>query len=57
MRKQLTFAAQAVVSVALLALLFRRLDISALRTLYTLAKIAEDQELIQKTFAMWVHNR
>jgi uncharacterized protein (TIRG00374 family) len=35
MRKQLTFAAQAVVSMALLALLFRRLDISALRTLYT----------------------
>ncbi len=35
MRKQLTFAAQAVVSVALLALLFRRLDIAALRTLYT----------------------
>ena len=35
MRKHLTFAAQAVVSVGLLALLFRRLDISALRTLYT----------------------
>jgi uncharacterized protein (TIRG00374 family) len=35
MRKQLTFAAQSVVSVALLALIFRRLDISALRTLYT----------------------
>src|SRR5258705_10999 len=35
MRKQLTFAVQAAVSVALLALLFRRLDISALRALYT----------------------
>jgi len=35
MRKRLTFAAQAVVSIGLLALLFRRLDISALRTLYT----------------------
>jgi uncharacterized protein (TIRG00374 family) len=35
MRKHLTFAAQAVVSVGLLMLLFRRLDISALRTLYT----------------------
>ena len=35
MRKHLTFAAQAVVSVGLLTLLFRRLDISALRTLYT----------------------
>jgi hypothetical protein len=35
MRKHLTFAVQAVVSVGLLTLLFRRLDLSALRTLYT----------------------
>jgi uncharacterized protein (TIRG00374 family) len=35
MRKHLTFAVQAVVSVALLTLLFRRLDLSALRSLYT----------------------
>jgi glycosyltransferase 2 family protein len=35
MRKHLTFVAQAIVSVGLLALLFRRLDLSALRALYT----------------------
>jgi uncharacterized protein (TIRG00374 family) len=35
MRKHLTFVIQAVVSVGLLVLLFRRLDLSALRMLYT----------------------
>jgi uncharacterized protein (TIRG00374 family) len=35
MRKRLTFAVQTVVSLALLTLLFRRLDLSALRMLYT----------------------
>ena len=35
MRRHLTFVVQAMVSIALLTLLFRRLDISALRTLYT----------------------
>lgn len=34
-RKHLTFAVQAIVSVALLVLLFRRLDLSAMRMLYT----------------------
>src|SRR5476651_207450 len=35
LRKQITFAAQGLVSIALLVLLFRRIDLSALRTLYT----------------------
>ena len=34
MRKHLTFAAQSIVSIGLLTLLFRRLDLSALKTLY-----------------------
>ena len=35
MRKHLTFAVQAIVSIGLLTLLFRRLDLSALRMLFT----------------------